>query len=151
MAVPFLEWFRDDDGWAVPDGRRGELVGIVLCLPVFLFLLSTETGIPNPAEHPVAVVLGTLCGFCYAVYWRRQLLSAVSERIRNFAISFFFGGLGLSLLRIIHIAETTAVFVLAACGTVVAIYAVWLLSPMHDGVRPPRRGVEPPAAADLEQ
>ncbi len=86
MAVSLLEWFRDDDGWTTPDGRRGELVGLVLGLPIFCFAVTRQTGFPNPFESPGAVLLGTVCGFCYAVYWRQRLCAFVPDELRNFVM-----------------------------------------------------------------
>ncbi|SDJ81579.1 hypothetical protein [Natronorubrum texcoconense] len=149
MAVSFLEWFRDDDGWTTPDGRRGELAGLVIGLPIFLFVVTGETGLPDPFESPSAVLFGTLCGFCYAAYWRQRLCALIPERVRNFAMgSLLSGGLGLSLLEGVDLAVPTVLFVLAAIGTILAIYLAWLLSPIEDGLQPPRRGASPPQAVE---
>ncbi|WP_440769362.1 hypothetical protein [Natronorubrum sp. DTA28] len=149
MAVSFLEWFRDDDGWTTPDGRRGELVALVIALPIFCFVVSLETGLPNPFESPGAVLLGAVCGFCYAVYWRRRLCALVPEGLRNFVLgSLLSGGLGLSLLEVVDLAAPTVLFVLAAIGAILAIYFAWLLSPIEEGLQPPRRGASPPQAVE---
>ncbi|WP_339104062.1 hypothetical protein [Haloterrigena salinisoli] len=147
--LPLLEWFRDEDGWTMPDDRRGELVGIVVGLPVFAFFATRETAVPSPTEHSAAVVLGALCGFCYAVYWRERVLSLIPDEIRTAATSLLLGGgAGLSLLEIVHLAAPTVLFVAAAGATIAGIYAAWLVSPLQDGLRPPRRGVEPPPALE---
>ena len=62
----------------------------------------------------------------------------------------FGGGFGLSLLEIVHFAAPTILFVLSACGTVLALYGAWLLSPTHDRVQPATRGGKPPAALETE-
>ncbi|MBZ6493884.1 hypothetical protein [Natrinema longum] len=149
MSRPGLEWFRDDDGWTIPDGRRGEFVGICCWLPVFGFLATRETGVPAPTAHPVAASLGLGCGFVYAVYWREQLHSLVPERVRTVVGSGLLGGgIGISLLRIVHLAEPTVLFLLVAGVTILGIYSVWLLSPLQDGLEPPPRGVEPPSSLE---
>ena len=149
MGVLLLEWFRDDDGWTTPNGRRGELVALVLGLPIFCFAVTRQTGLPNAFESPGAVLLGTVCGFCYAVYWRQRLCALIPDGLRNFVLgSLLSGGLGLSLLEIVDLAVPTVLFVLAAIGTVLAIYLAWLLSPMQDGLQPPRRGVSPPQSVE---
>ncbi|NUC72624.1 hypothetical protein HTZ84_09930 [Haloterrigena sp. SYSU A558-1] len=146
------EWFRDEDGWTTPDGRRGELVELVVALPVFAFFATRETGVPLPTAHPAAVVLGALCGFCYAVYWRERVLSLIPEQLRTVAVSTFLGGgVGLSVLRIVHLAAPAVLFVVAAGTTIAAIYAAWLCSPLEDGLRPPRRGVEPPSSLESSE
>ncbi|PCR90909.1 hypothetical protein [Natrinema ejinorense] len=149
MSRPGLEWFRDDDGWTMPDGRRGEFVGICCWLPVFAFLATRETSIPAPTAYPVAASLGVLCGFVYAVYWRDRLYSLVPEGVRTVVVSGLFGsGIGLTLLRIVHFAEPTVLFLLVAGVTILGIYGTWLLSPLHDGLEPPPRGVEPPSSLE---
>ena len=148
--LAILEWFRDGDGgWTTPDGRRGELVELVVALPTFAFFATRETGVPWPTDYPLAVLLGVCCGFCYAVYWRERIRSLIPEQLRTFAVSFVLGGgAGLSLLRFVHLAAPTVAFVVAAGATIVAIYVAWLCSPLEDGLRPPRRGVEPPASLE---
>ncbi|WP_229380171.1 hypothetical protein [Haloterrigena salifodinae] len=150
--LPLREWFRDEDGWTTPDGRRGELVELVVALPVFAFFATRETGAPSPTDRPIAVLLGVCCGFGYAVYWRERLLSRIPEQLRTFAVTFVLGGgTGLSLLQLVHLAAPTIVFVVAAGTTIAAIYATWLCSPLEDGLRPPRRGVEPPSSPESSE
>ncbi|SEQ49658.1 hypothetical protein [Natrinema salaciae] len=151
MGGTLLEWFRDDDGsWQVPDGRRGEFVSLAVSLPVLAVFLHFETELPRPAEHRLAAVVGVWCGFLYATYYRTAFVERVPDWISvGQVVSLLAGGLGLTILRLVHVADPTVVFVLTAGGTILLLYLVRWFSPFHPGLEPPRRGVEPPPARDV--
>jgi hypothetical protein len=146
-----LEWFRDDDGWTRPDGREGEFLALLVGLPTFAWFASGDLGGLAPDESWLAISLGACCGFAYAVSYRRRLLEAVPDGVGAWTIlSLVTGGFGLSVLEVVHLAAPTVLFVLAAGATVLILYGVRLVSPLHEGMEPPRRGAEPPASIDLE-
>ncbi|TYL40512.1 hypothetical protein CV102_02790 [Natronococcus pandeyae] len=119
-----LEWFHDDDGWARPDGRNGEFLALLVGLPAFAWFASGDLGGLALGESWLAVSLGVCCGFAYAAYYRQRLL------------------------EVVHLPTPTVLFVLAAATTVLGLYALRFVSPLHEGIEPPRRGAEPPAAID---
>uniref|UniRef100_A0A7D6CTX1 Uncharacterized protein n=1 Tax=Natrinema zhouii TaxID=1710539 RepID=A0A7D6CTX1_9EURY len=143
-------WFRDDDGgWQFPEGRRGEFVTLALTLPCLAVFIHADTGLPRPTEYWPAMILGVGSGFLYATSYR----DATVERVPDWAsigqvVSLLAGGFGLTLLRLVHVADSTVLFVLAAGGTIVVIYGVRLCSPFHPGLEPPRRGVESPPTVE---
>ncbi|MDF9745185.1 hypothetical protein [Natrinema salsiterrestre] len=54
-----LEWFRDEDGgWQSPEGRRGELVALGICLPALAVYVHFDAGLPRVAENRPAAILG---------------------------------------------------------------------------------------------
>ncbi|OLZ41584.1 hypothetical protein A6E15_11585 [Natrinema saccharevitans] len=132
------EWFRDDGSWQVPDGRRGEFVALLVGLPLYASIVHFDAGLPAPREYWPAVVLGACGGFWYVAYYREGL----ADQLPDWAgveqvLSFVIGGVGLSLLRLIDLGNPTVCFLLTACGTVLSIYLVRLVSPFHRGVEPP--------------
>lgn len=147
------EWFRDDDGSRqFPEGRRGEFVALLVGLPLYAGYLHWKTGLPRPLEYWPAVILGACGGFCYAAYYR----SVIADRVPDWAdagqlLSLLIGGAGLSVLRLVRLADPAICFLLAAGGTILLTYAVRLCSPLHPGLEPPRRGVEPPPATDTAE
>ncbi|WP_226481583.1 hypothetical protein [Natrinema amylolyticum] len=144
------EWFRDDDGgWQFPEGRRGELVTLAIGLPLLVGFVHSETGLPRPVEYWPAVLLGAWSGFLYATYYRTAIVERVPDWVSvGQVISLLAGGFGLTVLEIVHLADPTVLFVLAAGGTILSIYVVRACSPLHPGLEPPRRGVEPPPPVD---
>lgn len=147
-----LEWFRDDDGsWQTPEGRRGELVGLVLCLPSLAVFVHFDVGLPPVAENRLVAILGVWCGFLYATYYRTALVERTPGWVSfGQVVSLLAGGFGLTVLEIVHIAEPTVLFVLTAGGTVLLIYLVRLCSPLHPGLEPPRRDADPPQPRTVE-
>lgn len=143
-------WFRDDDGsWRFPDGRRGEFVTLLVALPIYGVLVRIDTGLPRPIDHPWIVLLGACCGLLYATQYRDR----IADRVPDWAdggqlLSLVLGGLGLNVLKLVHLADPIVLFVFAAGGTVLCIYAVRLCSPVHRGLEPPRRGADPPPTPD---
>ncbi|WP_255682039.1 hypothetical protein [Natrinema sp. SYSU A 869] len=150
MTHSVFRWFRDDDGgWQFPEGRRGELVTLALGLPFLAGFVHSEMGLPRPIEYWPTMLLSTWCGFLYATYYR----TAVVERVPDWVsvgqvISLLAGGFGLTVLKIVHVADLTVLFVLATGGTILAIYVVRACSPLHPGLEPPRRGVKSPPAVE---
>jgi hypothetical protein len=147
-----LEPFRDEDGnWTSPSGREGELLVLLVGLPMFAWFASVDLGGLALGESWLALALGVCAGSAYAVFFRERLLEAVPDDLGSWTlVSLFTGGFGLSVLEVVHLGAPTALFVLAAGTTVVAISAIRFVSPLHEGMEPQRRGVEPPASADLE-
>jgi hypothetical protein len=147
-----LEWFRDEDGsWRSPEGRRGELVGLGICLPALAVFVHFDVGLPRIAENRPAAFLGVWCGFLYATYYRTALVERTPGWVSfGQVFSLLAGGFGLTVLEIVHIADPTVLFVLTAGGTVLLIYLVRLCSPLHPGLEPPRRGADPPTALETE-
>jgi hypothetical protein len=95
--------------------------------------------------------VGVCCGLGYALWYRQRLLAAVPDRVgTGTAVSLVTGGFGLSFLELVHPAGPAVLFVLAAGSTVLSIYGLRLVSPMHEGMKPQRRGVEPPSASELD-
>ncbi|ELY70421.1 hypothetical protein [Natrinema versiforme] len=144
-----LDWFRDDDGsWQLPEGRRGEFVALLVGFPFYVGYLHWDIGLPRPLEYWPAVLLGACCGLLYVTTYRDR----IADRLPDWAdagqlLSLLLGG-GLGLLRLVHIAAPTLVFLLSACGTALLCYAVRLCSPVHPGLEPPPRGADPPPAVD---
>lgn len=152
MADP-LAWFRDDDGgWTVPEGRRGELLVLVVGLPLFAWLVPAQADLSLPARRTgawwTAVSVGVCCGFCYAVLVREYVVAAVPNTNAWTIISMLGSSAGLSVFEHVPAAGAVALGLAAAGATVVGIYTLWLLSPLHEGIEPARRGVEPPAALE---
>lgn len=145
-----LEWIRDEDGsWQFPEGRRGEFVTLAVGLPFVALFAHTDTGLAHPLEYWPAVIVGACCGFLYATSYRGAIVERVPDWVSvGQLLSLLAGGAGLTILRIVRIAEPAVLFVLAAGGTILLVYAVRLCSPLHDGLEPPRRGVDPPPAVD---
>lgn len=151
MARLSLERFRDGDGWTRPDGREGEFLALLVGLPTFAWFAFGDLGGVAPDENWLTLSLGVCCGFGYAVRYRQRLLEAVPDWLGGWTVvSLTTGGFGLSALEIVHLAAPTVLFVLAAGTTVLACYGLRLVSPLHEGMEPPRRGVEPPAASELD-
>lgn len=150
MPLPIVSWFRDADGnWTLPESRRREFVGLAIGLPVFAWFVSPDTGPLAPSEHWLAVLVGVCCGFLYVTYVRSAVLEAIPEGLSGWtALSLLGGGFGLSLLQVVHLATPTVIFVLVAGAVILGIYVLRLVSPLHDGLQPPRRGVEPPSALE---
>lgn len=152
MSGSVLAWFRDADGeWTAPDGRRGELVALLVALPVFAWLVHATSGLPRPGDHWAALAVGLVCGFGYAATAR----DAIAERLPSLSgwsvISAIAGSVGLSALERVAAADAVVAALLAAGATVAVVYLVRLVSPFHEGVRPPRRGVEPPSAVGVDE
>ncbi|GAB3666031.1 hypothetical protein [Halopiger thermotolerans] len=148
-----LAWFRDDEGdWTVPEGRCGELLVLVVGLPLFAWLVPAQADLSLPARWTdawwTAVSVGVCCGFCYAVITREYLVAAVPDTNAWTIVSFLCSSVGFSVFRHVPAAGAVAVGLVAAGATIVGIYALWLLSPLHEGIGPARRGVEPPSALE---
>ncbi|WP_049925734.1 hypothetical protein [Halopiger goleimassiliensis] len=142
-------WFRDADGeWTIPSGRRGELLVLLIGLPAFAGFVSAESGLPTVGNRWPIVAAGVWCGFLYASRMRDRL----AERFPNVdvwtVVSVVVGGMGLSVLELLPTSGTTTIAILSTSGTVLAIYLLRAASPLHDGLAPPARGVEPPT--DIE-
>ncbi|EMA39504.1 hypothetical protein [Halobiforma nitratireducens] len=164
MAESPLEWFREDGEWTTPDGRPAELLVLVVGIPVFAWLVSLRSGIALPWSAPTSGVTGTaaqfrpwgaaglglFAGFLYAVYYRDVIVSRLPEFSSWTLLSLFGGGFGLSTLEVLPATSSVTAFLLTAGTTVLVIYLLWLASPLHDGLTPSRRGVEPPAAVGPE-
>ena len=151
MAGHVLEWFRDEDGWTTPKGRRGEFVALAVGFPVFLWFVTTGPGLPQFAEQWPVAILGAVCGFCYVVYYRERILARLSFDFSSWTLFSLLGsGFGLSVLESVPATNAIVTGLLALFGTIVAIYLLWLISPVHDGLQPPGRGVEPPSAVDVD-
>ncbi|WP_176548100.1 hypothetical protein [Natrinema sp. CBA1119] len=152
MTHPVFRWFRDDDGsWQFPEGRRGEFVTLALSLPALATFVHIDGGLPRPLEYWPAVILGVCSGFLYATSYREPIVERVPDLVSvGQVFSLLVGGFGLTLLRLIHVADPTVLFILAAGGTITLVYGVRLCSPFHPGLDPPRRGVEPPPAVESE-
>jgi hypothetical protein len=83
--------------------------------------------------------------------YRQRLLGAVPDWVgAGTAVSLLTGGFGLSILQVVHVATPTVLFALAAGSTVLSISVLRLVSPMHEGMNPQRRGVDPPSSAEVE-
>jgi len=150
VTHPVFRWFRDDDGsWQFPEGRRGEFVTLALTLPALAVFVHADTGLPRPTEYWPIVILGVCSGFLYVTSFREPILERVPDWVSvGQVISLLAGGLGLTLLRLVHVADPTVLFILAAGGTITLVYGVRLCSPFHPGLEPPRRGVEPPPVVE---
>ncbi|MFC6768866.1 hypothetical protein [Natrinema soli] len=148
MTHPVFRWFRDDDGsWQVPEGRRGEFVTLALTIPALAAFVHIDAGLPRPLEYWPAVILGVCSGFLYVTSYRESIIERVPDWVSvGQVFSLLAGGFGLTLLRLVHVADPTVLFILAAGGTIASVYGVRLCSPFHPGLEPPRRGVEPPPA-----
>ncbi|MDG5759959.1 hypothetical protein QA600_11475 [Natronococcus sp. A-GB1] len=153
MARTPLNPFRDEDGsWTSPSGREGEFLVLLVGLPIFAWFAAVDLGGLAPGESWPALAAGVWAGVAYAVFFRERLLEAVPDDFGGWTlVSLLTGGFGLSILEFVHLGEPTALFVLAAGTTVLAVSAIRLVSPLHEGMEPQRRGVEPPASADLER
>lgn len=153
MTRVLLEPFRDEDGdWTSPSGRAGEFLVLLVGLPIFAWFAAVDLGGLAPDKSWLALALGVWAGSAYAVFFREQLLEAVPDDLGGWTlVSLVTGGFGLSVLEVVHLGAPTALFVLAAGTTVLAVSAIRLVSPFHEGMDPQRRGVEPPASADLER
>lgn len=146
-----LEWFRDDDGEWTANGRRRELLVLVVGLPLFASSVAGELGAPWPASSAdwVGLSLGVAAGFLYASRARDAIHGVLPGWATGWTIlTSVLGGVGLSALELVRVATPTALFVLAAGTTALGVYLCRLCSPFHDGMKPPRRGVDPPGAAD---
>ncbi|OIB58603.1 hypothetical protein [Natrialba sp. SSL1] len=138
-----------NNGWTLPEGRRREFVALAIGLPVFAWFVSSDVGSLAPTTHWLPVLVGVCCGFLYAVHVRDAVIDAIPDGLSGWtSLSLLSGGAGLSLLEVFHIATPTVVFILVAGGTILAIYSLRLVSPLHDGLQPARRGVEPPPALE---
>ncbi|RKD97716.1 hypothetical protein [Halopiger aswanensis] len=153
--VDLRAWFRDDEGgWTFPDGRRGELLVLLAGLPLFAWLVPVQADLTLPARWTdawwTAATLGVCCGFCYAVIAREYLVAVVPDTNAWTVVSIVGSSVGVSAFRHVPAAGTVTVGLVAAAAgaTIAVIYALWLLSPLTEGVRPARRGVEPPAALE---
>ncbi|SFS76986.1 hypothetical protein [Halostagnicola kamekurae] len=144
-SIP-LEWFRDEDGdWTVFADRRGEFVVLLAGLPLVVWLLASEVGGLDPGWRWPAVPLGIVVGIAYTRRYRSLVIDALPEDSSTTILLTLFGsGFGLSTLETLHLAQPVLLFVLAAGTTVALVYALRLLSPLHDGCEPARRGVDPP-------
>lgn len=148
-------WFRDDDGgWTFPEGRRGELLVLVVGLPLLAWLVPVQADLTLPSRRTdawwTAVSLGVCCGFCYAVILREHLVAAVPDGNAWTIVSVLGSSVGVSAFNHLPAAGAVALGLAATGTTVVAIYVLWLLSPLHEGIEPAKRGVEPPAALESE-
>ncbi|SFB75699.1 hypothetical protein SAMN05444422_101773 [Halobiforma haloterrestris] len=168
MIGSVLEGIRDGDdggnGWTIFDGRSAELLVLAVAVPVFAWLAHVRPGMALPGsttgvnpgtEGPplrpwIAAGLGLFAGFLYATYYRDAIVSRVPDLHFWMALSLAGGGFGLSVLEGLPATPSIVAFLLAAGGTVIAIYLLRLVSPLHEGLAPPERGVEPPSAVDLE-
>ena len=153
MTRTSLGSFRDEDGdWTGPSGRAGEFLVLLVGLPIFAWFAAIDLGGLAPGESWPALAAGVWVGFAYAAFFRERLLEAVPDWLGGWTLgSLITGGFGLSVLEVVHLAEPTVLVVLAAGATVLAVSMLRLVSPLHDGMEPQRRGVEPPASADLER
>ncbi|NKE35633.1 hypothetical protein GWG54_07350 [Natronococcus sp. JC468] len=153
MARTPLDPFRDEDGdWTTPSGRAGEFLALLVGLPLFAWFASSDLGGLALGDGWLALVVGVWAGFAYAAFFRERLLAAVPDWLGSWTLgSLITGGFGLSVLEVVHLAEPTVLVVLAAGATVLVVSMLRLVSPLHDGMEPQRRGVEPPASADLER
>ncbi|AGB36736.1 hypothetical protein [Natronococcus occultus] len=148
-----LDRCRDEDGdWITPSGRVGEFLVLLVGLPLFAWFAAGDLGGLAPGESWLALAVGVWAGFAYAILFREWLLAAVPDELGGWTVvSLATGGFGLSVLEVVHLAAPTVLFVLAAGTTVLVVSLLRLVSPLHDGMEPQRRGVEPPASADLER
>ena len=150
-----LEWFRDEDGWTTPTGRRGELVALAVAVPSLALVAYAWTDLLQAGRHwPVASV-GVLAGVCYAWFCREYVLGYVREYAPDDVgswtiLSLFGGGIGVPALESIPAAGAVVALLLAAGGTILAVYLLRLVSPLHEGVQPLRRGADPPSAVDVD-
>ncbi|WP_394741550.1 hypothetical protein [Natronococcus roseus] len=153
MTRVLLEPFLDEDGdWTSPSGRAGEFLVLLVGLPLFAWFASADLGGLEPGDGWLALAVGVWVGFAYAAFFRERLLEAVPDWLGGWTLgSLITGGFGLSVLEVVHLAEPTVLFVLAAGTTVLVVSLLRLVSPLHEGMEPQRRGVEPPASADLER
>lgn len=140
-----IEWFRDDDGWQFPDGRRGEFVGLVIVLPVAVWYVQRTVGSHSILEWPIALVAGVYCGFVYVAYVRDRVRTHRSGKAGT-VVSIGLAAFSIGSLDSIGLAEPAVVLLGSATVTVLVVYLIRLCSPVHDGLQPPRRGVEPPPA-----
>ncbi|SDQ52318.1 hypothetical protein [Natronobacterium texcoconense] len=153
MTLHLLEWFRDEDGdWTVPDGREGELLVLLVFLPVVgaYAHLRFDFGWPQGTAQWIVATLGLFGGYLYAIHVREYVLRYVSTDYSWLTPFLLFGsgiaGLGEYVLR----RPSILLPCLVAGGTVLVVYSLWLLSPFQDGLEPARRGVEPPSAVELD-
>ncbi|ELY60184.1 hypothetical protein C491_02760 [Natronococcus amylolyticus DSM 10524] len=153
MTRVLLEPFRDEDGdWTSPSGRAGEFLVLLVGLPIFAWFAAVDLGGLAVGDGWFALAVGVWAGFAYAAFFRERLLEAVPDDLGGWTlVSLFTGGFGLSILEVVHLGAPTALFVLAAGATVLAVSMLRLVSPLHDGMEPQRRGVEPPASVDVER
>lgn len=146
MASSHLEWFRDDGEWTTPTGRRGELVALVVTLPVALWFVTGRDGFtwPQATTAWLAATVGLWCGYAYAVHYRERILERLpDEDIGGWTLfSLFSGGLGMSALELLPATGALVIALFATGVTIVAISLLRLASPLHDGLEPARRGVE---------
>lgn len=150
MSLPIVSWVRDGDGgWTLPDGRRREFIGLAIGLPVFAWFVADDVGPLAPSQHWPVMVLGVCCGVYYAASVRSTVFELLPDGLSDMTVlSLLSGGAGLSLLEIVHLATPTVVFLVTAGVTILGIYVIRLVSPLHDGLQPSRRGVEPPPAIE---
>ncbi len=148
MGLPLLEWFRDEDGdWTVPRGRKGEFVALAVGLPVLAWFLAAETGTLHPGWLWPVIPLGIVGGVLYTRRFRTRVLEAVPDDMSSWMLlTMFGGGFGLSTLEAFALARPVMFFALAAGLTILGVYTLRLLSPLHEECQPARRGVEPPRA-----
>ena len=144
-----LEWFRGAGGeWTFPSGRQGELLVLAAGLPTFAWFVHTDRGLPAiDGWWPIALV-GVCCGLLYATVFRERVLERLPDVDTWTVVSVFAGGMGLSMLELLPTTDAAVLVILSAGATVVAVYLVRWISPLHDGLAPPQRGVEPPT--DIE-
>ncbi|AXR78827.1 hypothetical protein [Natrarchaeobaculum sulfurireducens] len=146
-----LSWVRDDGEWTTPGGRRGEFLVLLVGLPVFAWFVHTGPGLPQITDHGFAAALGVGCGFWYTTAGRERIVASVPEGIGTWTVvSAFSGGIGLSVLEFVPATDALIAVLLVAGTTVVCIYVLRLVSPIHDGVQPPRRGAAPPPAVGVD-
>jgi hypothetical protein len=83
-------------------------------------------------------------------FWKR-LPEVVSDNLGGWTlVSLLIGGFGHFVLKIVYLGAPTALFVLAAGTTVLVVLPIRLVSPLHEGLKPQRQGVELPVSANLE-
>ncbi|OVE85686.1 hypothetical protein [Natronolimnobius baerhuensis] len=147
MAASLLEWVCDEDGdWTTPTGRRGELVALVVTLPVALWFVTGRDGFAWPQGNTawLAATVGLWCGYAYAVHYREPIVEYLLEKdIGGLTLfTLFSGGLGISALEFLPATGALVVALLVAAVTIIVISLLRLVSPLHRGLEPARRGVE---------
>ncbi|THE63578.1 hypothetical protein D8Y22_17305 [Salinadaptatus halalkaliphilus] len=150
MIAAVRKWFREDGEWTLPDGRRGELIVLAIGLPVFIWFVHADGGLPSVGDIWIAGAIGTGAGYLYTGRYRERVVDTVPAVNGWTVVSLFAGGFGLSVLEVFYLADPAVAFLVAAGVTIAGIYAVRLVSPVHEGVQPPARGVEPPPALETD-
>ncbi|MDJ1430641.1 hypothetical protein [Halostagnicola sp. A-GB9-2] len=150
MGLPLLEWFRDENGdWTVPRGRKGEFVALAVALPVLAYFVAPDPGALHPGWLWPVIPLGIASGLLYTRRYRRHVIDAIPEDTGSWVIlTMLGGGFGLSTLEALGLARPAMFFALAAGLTILSVYTLRLLSPLHDDCEPARRGVEPPSGEE---